>query len=72
MFLRNVARFIGFLMVVAILFAVPTFAVDIVATWFWKNTIWMAVLLAIDVVGGAYLAYLVIRYVIVQYWKKIF
>lgn len=71
MFLRNVVRFVGFLMAVALVVAIPSYGLSIVSAWFWENIIVMAVLLAIDVVGGAYLMYLIIRYVIVQYWGKI-
>lgn len=71
MSLKNVVRVIGVLMLVALIVALPQSVIITVAKLFWANLILMFVAVAAEIIIGIYLAYLIIRYVVIQWYQKI-
>ena len=69
---KNLARAIGLVGLVAMVVGFPLTIFKIIAIWWLKNLVIMAVLIALTFVGGAYLLYLDVRYIIVQYYQKMF
>lgn len=71
-FWKNLIRFIGALCLVAIIVGLPVGVMNLIQVFFFKNIILTAVGVVAVIGLGCYSAYLVIRYMIIQYFGQIF